>query len=106
MHVHAKHLNAVHADTVHAHAVHTHDAHAHDMHGHIMHAHVMDAHAMHSTLYDWMSSDMPAAAIVPKPVFYRSTYTNANIAVGISLTIFSGILTATFDIRASCQLPL
>jgi hypothetical protein len=53
-----------------------------------------------------MSSDMPTAAIVPKPVFYRSTYTNANVAVGISLTIFSGILTATFDIRASCQLPV
>jgi hypothetical protein len=73
--------------------MHVHAAHAHIVLGHIMHAHdvnthTVHAHTVHSKFYLRINGDMPAGAMVLKPVFrgfLSPCRHNYKIRVGISL---------------------
>jgi hypothetical protein len=69
--------------------MHVHAAHAHFMLGHIMHAHdvktqTVHAHTVHSEFYLRINGDMPAGAIVLKPVF-RGFYLHADTITKLEL---------------------
>jgi hypothetical protein len=106
LHVHGVHAHTVHAYAVHVHAAHAHVMHAHIIYGHVMYAHAVHAHAVHSRFYVIINSDMPTAAILPKPVFRGFLVTcRYNYLSWHQTQIFSGMPTA-IDTIAICQLPL